>query len=75
MMLTGMHGAGMDKEQFHGSKAVIAGTTGFSSHHEFPGSGGFQWTEDSPKGMMKYLYLADRFSQFIWKGLRARDMS
>lgn len=75
MMLAGMCGAGMDEGEVHGSKAVIVETIGFSSHHEFPGSGGFQGTEDSPKAMMRCLSLVDRSSQFIWKGLKARDVS
>lgn len=62
MMLTGIRGGGMNEEEVHGSKAVIAETIGFSSHHEFPGSGGFQGTKDSPKTMMKCLWWTDLHS-------------
>ena len=75
MMLAGMCSDGMGEEEVHCSKAVIAETIGFSSHGEFPGSGGFQGTKDSPKVMKRCLSLVDRSSQFIWKGLRARNMS
>jgi len=68
MMLTGMRDAGMDEEEVHGSKAVIAETISFSSHHEFPGNGRFQLTEDSTKAMMKRLSLVDRSSEFKEQG-------
>lgn len=75
MTLAGMCSAGTDEGEVHGSKAVIAETIGFSSHQEFPGSGGFQVTEGSPKAMKRCLSLVGRSSQFFWKGLSKRTTS